>query len=79
MHDAEHDFKNSLFKAIDYEIRIQIFSGAQISCWSVVGWSLEGAFGWWSVGQWSVFSGWLVGWSVVLRKPYEQISFSKNI
>ena len=43
VHDAEHDFKNSLFKVMGYDkYWIQIFSNPQISDWSVVG-----AFGRW--------------------------------
>ena len=47
------------------------FSGPQISYWSVVCWSVVGAFCRWSggrwlvvsllVGRWSVVGGWLVG------------------
>ena len=61
VHDAEHDFKNSLFKVVGYEIGIQLFSGPQISYWLMVGWSVISAFGWWFVSRWSVVGGRLVG------------------
>ena len=60
VHDAEHDFKNYLFKVAGYEIEIQLFSGPQISYWLMVGWSAISTFGWWFVGRWSIVGGRLV-------------------
>ena len=51
VHDAEHDFKYSVFRVmvyVKYQILIQYFSGLQISYWSVVGWSVVSFR--WSVG-----------------------------
>ena len=58
VHDAEHDFKNSVFKVIvyvTYEFRFFLV------LWSGIGWSVVGAFSRWSVGRWSVGSWSLVG------------------
>ena len=62
VHDADHYFKNSLFKVISYEISIQIFPDPQISYGLVVGWLMVGAFGRWSGGRWSVVGVRLVDW-----------------
>ena len=72
VHDAKHDFKYPVFKVIVYlKYELKIFSGHQISYWSVVGWSVVVAIVWclvgrwsvvgWSVSRWSVVVGWLVG------------------
>ena len=38
VHDAKHDFKYPVFKVIVYlKYELKIFSGHQISYWSVVG------------------------------------------
>ena len=56
VHDAEHDFKNTVFISHRLcQVQIQFFSGPQISYWSVVGWSVV-------VGRWLVVDGRLVGW-----------------
>ena len=62
VHDADHYFKNFLFKVISYEISIQIFSDSQISYGMVVGWLMVVAFGRWSGGWWSVVGVRLVDW-----------------
>ena len=65
VHDAEHDFKNSVFKVIGYVkyefkffLVLKFLTGRlSVGRWLVVGWSF---------GRWPVVG---VGWSVVLRKP----------
>ena len=69
VHDAEHDFENSVFNAIGYvkyEFRFFLVLKFLTGRWSVrlfggrlVGgrWSVVG----WSVGRWSVVDGQLVG------------------
>ena len=69
VHDAEHDFENSVFNAIGYvkyEFRFFLVLKFLTGRWSVrlsggrlVGgrWSVVG----WSVGRWSVVGGHLVG------------------
>ena len=45
VHDAEHDFKNSVSKIIDYvKCEFKFFYGPQISNWSVVGSFKENLF-----------------------------------
>ena len=54
MHDAENDFKNSLFKVIGYvKYEFQFFL------------VLKFLTGRWSVGRWSVAGGQLVGWKMI--------------
>ena len=51
VHDAEHDFKHSVFKVIvyvKYEFRLFLVLKFLTGRWSV---------GWWSVGRWSVVGG----------------------
>ena len=69
VHDAEHDFKYSVFKVVvhvKYEFKFSLVlifltvSGWLVSfrcIWLVVSWSVVG----WSVGKWSMVCGWSVG------------------
>ena len=54
--DAEHDFKNSLFKTIVY-VKYEFLLVGAFGQWSVGRWSVVG----WSVSRWSVVGGRLVG------------------
>ena len=70
VNNAEHDFKNSVFKVISYvKYEFNFFL------------VLKFLTGRWSVGQWSVHvvGGRLVGWSVVLRKSEILIGSSQTI
>ena len=60
VHDAEHDFQNSVFKVIDYvkyEFKFFLVLKFLTGRWSFVRWSVVG----WLVGRWSVVAGRLVG------------------
>ena len=60
MHDADNDFKNSLFKVIGYvKYEFQFFVVLKLLTgrWSVGRWPVVS----WSVGKWSVVGGRLVG------------------
>ena len=57
MHDAEHDYKNSVFKAIGYvKYEFKFFLALKFLTGR---WSVHFVGGWLISGQWSV-----VGWSV---------------
>ena len=74
VHDAEHDFQNSVFKVIGYvkyEFNFFLVLKFLTSRWSFGWWSVHLVGGWlvgdrwsvvgWSVGRWSVVGGRLVG------------------
>ena len=61
VHDAEHDFQNSVFKIIGYvkyEFKFFLVLKFLTGRWSV-GWCVWSVVGW-SVGRWSVAGGRLV-------------------